>query len=135
MSFKTHIHLQLVCYTRNSTRDLLLNNVIRKVYKLNYFKILDLPRIESIKEVKFLNLDKYLYLESSDIDTQYKIEIDIETGEVIECRQDLYILGIVPNTVTYPDPVAYIDEHIINRTPKIWIEIDTKETKEGVYSL
>lgn len=135
MSFKTHIHLQLVCYTRNSTRDLLLNNVIRKVYKLNYFKILDLPRIESIKEVKFLNLDKYLYLESSDIDTQYKIEIDIETGEVIECRQDLYILGIVPNTVTYLDPVAYIDEHIINRTPKIWIEIDTKETKEGVYSL
>ena len=44
MSFKTYIHLQLVCYTKNSTRDLLLNNVIRKAYNLDYFKVLDLPK-------------------------------------------------------------------------------------------
>lgn len=135
MGYKTYIHLQLVCYTRNSTRDLLLNNVIRKAYNLDYFKVIELPRINSTKEVSFLNLDKYLYLQTNDIEVRCKIEIDIETGEVKECRQDLCIVGIVPNTISYPDPTVYIDKHIINRTPKIWIEIDAKESKEGVESL
>lgn len=135
MSYKTYIHLQLVCYTRNSTRDLLLNNVIRKAYNLDYFKVIELPRINSTKEVSFLNLDKYLYLQTNDIEVRCKIDIDIETGEVKECRQDLYIVGVVPNTISHPDSTTYIEKNIINGTPRIWVEVQAKESKEGVESL